>query len=101
MISSNLPALQVVVPLFGAIVCALVRRGWLAWFFALAATWMTPLIAGALVLQVLDTGTISYAMGGWEPPIGIEYRVDLLNAFVLLLISAVAAVMLPLSLIHI
>lgn len=95
MISSNLPALQVVVPLFGAIVCALVRRGWLAWFFALAATWMTPLIAGALVLQVLDTGTISYAMGGWEPPIGIEYRVDLLNAFVLLLISAVAAVMLP------
>ena len=26
-------------------------------------------------------------MGGWPPPIGIEYRVDLLNAFVLLLLG--------------
>ena len=31
-------------------------------------------------------GVISYAIGGWAPPIGIEYRIDLLNAFVLVLV---------------
>lgn len=95
MISGNLPALQVVLPLFGAILCALARRGWLAWFIALVVSWIVPVIAVGMILQVLDSGPISYAMGGWTPPIGIEYRVDLLNAFVLLLISAVGAVMLP------
>ena len=39
-----------------------------------------PFIAGALLWQVLTTGPISYALGGWAPPWGIEYRVDVLNA---------------------
>lgn len=95
MIADNLPALQVIVPLLGAVLCALVRRGWLAWFIALVVSWIVPIIAIAMILQVLDGGVISYAMGGWVPPIGIEYRVDLLSAFVLLLISMVGAVMLP------
>jgi multicomponent Na+:H+ antiporter subunit D len=30
---------------------------------------------------------LSYHLGGWEPPIGIEFRVDWLNAFMLLLVS--------------
>jgi len=34
-------------------------------------------------------------MGGWAPPIGIEYRVDRFNALMLILITAVAAVVLP------
>jgi len=95
MIAANLPALQVVVPLLAAVACALVRRGWLAWYIALLVSWAMPVIAVSMVLQVLETGPISYAMGGWVPPIGIEYRVDMLSGFVLLLISAVGAVMLP------
>ena len=34
-------------------------------------------------------------MGGWEPPWGIEYRVDVLNGFVLILIASVGAVIMP------
>ena len=30
--------------------------------------------------------------GGWVAPLGIEYRVDLLNAYVLVLVSAIASV---------
>ncbi len=57
---------------------------------------MTPVIAGTmLVAGRCRTGPISYAMGGWAPPWGIEYRVDLLNAFVLVLVSSVAAVLIP------
>jgi len=94
-LSEQLPALQVVIPLLGAVLCALVRKGTLAWALALAVTWVMPVIALALLWRVQASGPISYAMGGWAPPWGIEYRIDALSAFVLLLVSGVAAAMLP------
>jgi multicomponent Na+:H+ antiporter subunit D len=94
-ISAQLPALQIVLPLLGAFVAALLRRGVLAWALAAAITWLMPAIAGALLWQVLTNGPISYHLGGWPPPWGIEYRVDVLSAFVLLLVSGVSAVMMP------
>jgi len=91
----HLPALQVVVPLFGALLCALFRRGTPAWLFALVVAWTLPVISILLLRQVLAGGPISYHLGGWAPPWGIEYRVDTLNAFVLVLITAVGAVIMP------
>jgi multicomponent Na+:H+ antiporter subunit D len=91
----HLPALQVVVPLLGAFLAGLLRHGGAAFALALAVSWIMPFIAGALLWQVLATGTISYHLGGWEPPWGIEYRIDLLNAFVLALICGVNAVIMP------
>lgn len=95
MIASQLPALQVVLPLLGAIICAVLKRGSIAWGVALLVSLSMPVVAAALLIQVLSAGTISYAMGGWVPPIGIEYRVDVLNAFVLLLVSVIAALIMP------
>jgi multicomponent Na+:H+ antiporter subunit D len=94
-LSAQLPALQVVIPLVGAIISAFIRRGWLAWAWAALVTATTPVIAFALLAEVWTSGPISYHMGGWPPPIGIEYRVDLLNAFVLLLLGVTSAVMMP------
>ena len=91
----NLPALQVVIPLLGAVLTAFLRRGVVAWGLAAIVTWLMPVIAGALLWQALQGGPISYHLGGWPPPWGIEYRVDVLSAFVLLLVSAVSAVMMP------
>jgi multicomponent Na+:H+ antiporter subunit D len=91
----HLPILQVIVPLFGALLAALLRRGAPAFALALAVSWTLPFVAGALLWQVLTTGTISYHLGGWEPPWGIEYRIDILNAFILALISGVNAVLMP------
>lgn len=91
----HLPALQVVIPLLGAVLVAFLRRGGLAFAFALVLSWIMPLIAGALLWQTLSTGPISYHLGGWEPPWGIEYRVDVLSGFVLVLVSTVSAVMMP------
>jgi multicomponent Na+:H+ antiporter subunit D len=45
----------------------------------------------ALAAQVAAGGPIGYAHGGWAPPIGIEYRIDALNAFVLVIVSGIAA----------
>ena len=95
MIDSNLPALQVVLPLIAAPVCLLLRRSLLTWLVALSATWSAAAISVAILLKVLSSGTISYAFGGWAPPWGIEYRVDALNAFVLVLVALVAAAIVP------
>jgi len=91
----HLPALQVVIPLLGAAVVAFMRRGAHAFALALTLTWAMPVIAIALLWQTLTGGPISYHLGGWEPPWGIEYRIDALNGFVLVLVSAVSAVMMP------
>lgn len=91
----HLPALQVVVPLFGALLAALTRRPLLAWIVTSAVSVLVLVIAAMLLQQVLATGPISYRLGGWDPAIGIEYRVDVVNAFVLVLISAVALVVAP------
>ena len=95
MIKAHLPAIQVVLPLLAAVVCAFLRSGRIAWAISFVVSWLLPVVAAAMLIQVLATGPISYAHGGWEPPWGIEYRVDILNAFVLLLVTAVGAVVMP------
>ena len=48
-------------------------------------------MAFALLLGVLESGPVTYSLGGWEAPWGIQYRVDEANAFVLLIVALVAA----------
>ena len=92
---AHLPALQVVIPLIAAPVCILFRGRDFAFAVALVTTWAAFLISCLLLDQVISTGTISYELGGWAAPWGIEYRVDSLNAFVLLIVSGIGAVVLP------
>ncbi|MEX2164039.1 MAG: monovalent cation/H+ antiporter subunit D family protein [Sulfuricaulis sp.] len=92
MIGDNLPVLIVVVPLLAALVIPLVRKGNVAWFVAMTACIAVFAGAIALLVRVSDHGPISYALGNWPPPIGIEYRVDRLNSFVLLIVSGISVV---------
>lgn len=89
--NEHLPALQVAVPLTGAMLAAIVREGRAAWAVSLLACWAMPVISISLLVRVMESGPISYAMGGWEPPIGIEYRIDQANAYVMVFVSAMAA----------
>jgi multicomponent Na+:H+ antiporter subunit D len=41
---------------------------------------------------VLKNGTIHYRLGGWPPPWGIEYVVDHLSAFILVILSFISLV---------
>lgn len=83
MIGVHLPALQVVLPLIVAPLCALVRRGILAWTLALAVSLVLPIIALTLLAQVRAGEPISYMMGNWAAPYGIEYRIDEVNGGIL------------------
>ena len=92
----HLPILPVLVPLIGAILAAFCRRGTTAWGLALLATWAAAVAGWWLVLEVMSTGQpISYRLGGWVPPIGIEYRIDVLNAFVVAAVTSIGAVIMP------
>jgi multicomponent Na+:H+ antiporter subunit D len=94
-IAEHLPALQVVVPLAAAPLIVLLRHPGIAWALAVAASVFAFGASVALAAEVARTGVISYAMGSWPPPWGIEYRVDALSAFVLVLVSAIGALVAP------
>jgi multicomponent Na+:H+ antiporter subunit D len=80
--------------MFAAPITILLRRGKLAWMLALVVTWITFAISLLLLFQVLDNGPIQYFFGGWAPPWGIEYRIDALNAFVLVIVGGIGAAVL-------
>jgi len=88
----HFPVLQIIVPLLLAPVCVLLRGARLSWFTALTASWVAFGIAVALLLDVLAGGPLSYAVGGWNAPWGIELRVDAANAFVLTIVAGIGAV---------
>ena len=94
-LGQHLPILQVVIPLLSAPLCLLLRNGRLAWMFTLAVSWLVLVGAVWLLLQVLAHGTVSYALGTWPAPWGIEYHLDHVSAFVLLIVSGISAVVLP------
>ncbi len=95
MIAEHLPALQVVVPLAAAPLIVLLRHAGLAWALALASAVASLGIALWLLARVIGGGMVSYALGSWEPPWGIEYRVDAASAFVLVLIGLIAVFVIP------
>lgn len=95
MIAAHLPILQVVVPLLAAPLCVLLRQRHATWAVATAASWSALAIAVLIAQQVVEAGPISYAIGSWAAPWGIEYRIDALNAFLLVIVSFLAAVVMP------
>ncbi|MCK4768230.1 MAG: monovalent cation/H+ antiporter subunit D family protein, partial [Desulfobacula sp.] len=88
----NTPALIVIAPLLAALFAGLAV--WieerLSYLIALTGLAISTFSAVKVLMQVIDSGTIQYRMAGWAPPMGIEYRIDLLNAMVLLLVASIA-----------
>ena len=91
-IAAHAPALLVVIPMVLAPIAAIMPNGRLAWLISILATGASLVMAIVLLAQVrsIEGGAvISYAMGGWAPPYGIEFRIDALNSMVLLLITTI------------
>lgn len=95
---SHISLLLVVIPLIAAPIVAILPRGRLPWLVTLIITFLCAALASAQLLTVLNHGVISYNLGGWAPPWGIEYRIDTLNAFIALIVAAIAAITLPYAL---
>jgi multicomponent Na+:H+ antiporter subunit D len=91
----HFPVLVVLVPMLVAPLVAIFASGTFGWIAALVASAASLCLSVALLNTVNDHGVISYAMGDWLAPWGIEYRIDKLNALVALLVSGVSTVVLP------
>jgi multicomponent Na+:H+ antiporter subunit D len=91
----QLAALLVVIPLLAAPLVALLPGGRLPWLLATAVSWTVLAVAALVLARVLAEGAISYTMGGWEPPWGIELRIDALNALIVLIVCGIGAVVTP------
>jgi len=82
----------VVVPLIFAFLTLLFgwwRKG-LSYPITIIALSLSFLASIHCLYTVLATGTIHYYLGTWEPPWGIEYVVDHLNGFILVIVSFVS-----------
>lgn len=87
---SHAPALAIIIPLLGAPVCALFRGTFFPWALTLALSVLSFYLSFELLIHVAANGPVSYELGGWAPPWGIELVVDPLSAFVMLIISGIS-----------
>lgn len=88
----HLPILQVIIPLLAAPICFILKEARLVRWFVLIANVMAFVISIMLLQQVNLHGTLVYSLGGWEAPIGIEYRIDELNAYLLILVTSISTI---------
>ena len=91
----HLPVLLVVVPLVAAPIAALLNRPRLSWAVAVAATLWALYAALELLSQTMAAGEIHYELGGWAAPYGIEYVVDPVNAWVVVIVTLIGALVVP------
>ncbi len=91
-ITEHLPVLIIVISLMSAAIIPIAGRfnRHYSWYITVAVTFVSFLISISLLNRVLNTGKISYWLGGWQPPWGIEYVLDYLNIFILLIVSFIA-----------
>jgi len=87
-LTEQFPVLIVTIGVFAAYTILL--AGWLnrkSCFYICLMTILAQLVMAIFVLRhVLTVGIIHYWLGGWRPPWGIEYVVDALNAYVLVIV---------------
>lgn len=87
MLAAQYPVLPVIVPLLSAPIAALMPNRSLAWIMASLVSALVFATAVALTVIVSAHGMISYEVGGWPAPYGIEVRVDSFSVVMLLVIS--------------
>ncbi len=94
MLEQHLAALPILLPLIAAPIVLLVGRSSLAWMVATLVSGFATIAAWQLLITCLASGSLSYAVGGWMAPWGIELRIDAANAFVLLAVTAISTLVL-------
>jgi multicomponent Na+:H+ antiporter subunit D len=80
---SALPVLLLLPLLFGAVVAVLAGlwRAAAAQWTAIVATFLTLVASVVALVVVVRDGPITHELGGWPPPVGIEYVLDPLSAY--------------------
>ncbi len=92
MIADQLPILILVIPFVASILVPLAGRihKEVAYGLTVAGIAASFLCSLGTLSQVIESGTIHYWLGGWEPPWGIEVVIDSLNGYVAVFVSGIS-----------
>ncbi len=88
---SQLPILPLLPLLFGAVVAVLASlwRAGAAQIVAIISTAASLVLGVVGLVTVVADGALSYELGGWPPPIGIEYVLDPLSGYLAVIIGLI------------
>lgn len=88
----QIPILIVIIPLMSSFLCPLLGlwrkeacHGWVVFSLSLSV-----LASINTLLYVIDSGSVHYRLGNWNPPWGIEYVIDHFGAFMVVIISTMS-----------
>jgi multicomponent Na+:H+ antiporter subunit D len=86
------PVLLVILPLLSALLVNMVGLINQRYCLPVAIMGILGSFAASVItlIRVIENGAISYRLGGWPPPFGIEYVVDHFNGLVLVTVSFVS-----------
>jgi len=86
------PALLVIIPLLSALLINMIGLANKKYCFPVTVLGILGSFAASVItlIQVMENGAISYRLGGWPPPFGIEYVIDHFNGLVLVTIPFVS-----------
>jgi multicomponent Na+:H+ antiporter subunit D len=88
----HFPIFMITLPLLGAVFMPLLgylRQKWVPWAATLPLA--TSTVLGVLLIgKIPADGYLSYQLGNWEPPWGIEIRVDYLGLFIMLIVCGIS-----------
>lgn len=94
MLAQHFPILPIILPLIAAPLCILLGHRQWVWLFSILVSGLSFCVSVYLLLATLDQGILSYAVGGWEPPWGIEVRIDVASALVLTIVTGISSLVL-------
>ncbi len=95
----HFPILMITMPLVCAVMLPFLgyfRERWVPWA-ALAPLSASTVLGFLLIGRIPAQGFLSYHLGGWEPPFGIEIRVDYIGLFLLLVVCGISLLALGFS----
>jgi len=86
------PALLVIIPLLTAFLVNMAGLVDRRYCLPVAILGIFGSFSAAVItlIRIMETGVISYRLGGWPPPFGIEYVIDHFNGLVLVTVSFVS-----------
>ncbi|MDD9336367.1 MAG: proton-conducting transporter membrane subunit [Wolbachia sp.] len=88
----QLPILQVLIPIIASMLCFLTKKHKVSWFISFITTVLTLIISSILLVKTYKDEIITYHLGDWAPPYGIELRIDVLNSLILTLVNFIALI---------
>ncbi|MEW6552800.1 MAG: monovalent cation/H+ antiporter subunit D family protein [Actinomycetota bacterium] len=87
----HFPILMITLPLLGAVFMPLMgylRAKWVPWTAALPLA-ASSVLGVLLIGKIPAEGYLGYHLGNWEPPWGIEIRVDFMGLFLMLIVCGI------------